>query len=423
MRFPPQIKFIIGNEAAERFSFYGMRSILTVFMVSHLMVPTPGAEASYHLFVGACYLMPLLGGYISDHFWGKYKTILWLSLFYCLGHGVLSIWENRGGLYVGMALIALGSGGIKPCVSAFVGDQFTKENKHLVSKVYDLFYWSVNFGSFFATLLIPWTLHHFGPHWAFGIPGILMALATFVFWLGTKHYVRVLPIRKSVVAISPEEIAEKAEGKRALWGLVKVFATVSIFWALYDQYGSSWVLQGQKMNPHFFGIELDPEQLQALNPILILIMIPLFTYVLYPFVNRKLKINVTPLRKMATGMFVTALSFLIVAFIQNLLDHGIYVNLAWQAVPYFFITAAEILISITGLEFAYTQAPKSMKSTIMSFWLITVFLGNMLTAFVSGINIFKGTAYFLFFTGLMLVVSFVFTFSATRYKGKEYLEN
>ncbi|MBY0385606.1 MFS transporter, partial [bacterium] len=173
-RFPPQIKYIVGNEGCERYSYYGMRSILVPFMTA-ATITTVGHYAGLgftnehatevmHLFMAVCYLLPLLGAYIADRFWGRYKTILYLSLFYCVGHATLSIFEKyEYGLYAGLALIALGSGGIKPCISAFVGDQFNSDQKDLLSKVYGLFYWMINFGSFFSTIITPWTLDVYGP--------------------------------------------------------------------------------------------------------------------------------------------------------------------------------------------------------------------------------------------------------------------
>jgi POT family proton-dependent oligopeptide transporter len=148
----------------------------------------------FHTFVIGVYLFPLLGGWLSDRFLGKYRTILWLSLVYCLGHACLSIFESqKEGFYLGLFLIALGSGGIKPCVSAFVGDQFSQGNKHLAKLVFDAFYWIINFGSFFASLLMPYFLKTWGPSIAFGIPGVLMFIATFIFWLGRHKYVNVPP--------------------------------------------------------------------------------------------------------------------------------------------------------------------------------------------------------------------------------------
>lgn len=93
-KFPPQIKYIVGNEAVERYSFYGMRSILIMFMLNHLMMTENVAVGVYHNFAAFVYLTPLLGAFVSDRFWGKYKTIMWLSIVYCLGHLVLALYEN-----------------------------------------------------------------------------------------------------------------------------------------------------------------------------------------------------------------------------------------------------------------------------------------------------------------------------------------
>src|SRR5438477_9751811 len=204
-KLPRQIAYIIGNEGCERFSFYGMRNILTQFLVSSALLFTateavPQAEREgaakevFHTFVLGVYFFPLLGGWLADRFLGKYRTILHLSLGYCAGHACLALFDdNKAGFFTGLFLIALGSGGIKPCVSAFVGDQFDQSNKSLARVVFDAFYWIINFGSFFATLLMPLFLRHLGPAFAFGIPGLLMLVATLVFWLGRRLYVRVAP--------------------------------------------------------------------------------------------------------------------------------------------------------------------------------------------------------------------------------------
>jgi POT family proton-dependent oligopeptide transporter len=445
-RFPRQIKYIVGNEACERFSFYGMRSILVVFMTTQLLIAAPDAKATYHLFVSGCYLLPLLGAYLSDRFLGKYKTIMSLSIVYCLGHATLALWEGRTGLYVGLALIALGSGGIKPCVAAYVGDQFTEKNRNLLAKVFDWFYFSINFGSFFSTLLIPILLVKMGPAIAFGVPGILMAIATFIFWLGRKHYIHVPPTGSSgakgfmpVVFYALTHLGQKKKGQavldiararfteeeveaaKAAASVFKVFITVSIFWSLFDQQGASWVLQAEKMDLMIGSFKLEASQLQALNPIMVMVLIPFFAYGIYPAVEKIFKITFSPLKRMATGMLVAVTSFACVGFIQSLLDSGHTLSVAWQIIPYLLITCAEVMVSITGLEFAYTQAPRSMKSTIMSFWLLTVFAGNLLDAYVSKVNAFEGAMYFYFFAALMFVVALVFIWNAVKYKVRSYV--
>jgi POT family proton-dependent oligopeptide transporter len=202
-KFPKQVKYILGNEAAERFSFYGMRSILIVYMTKYLILDKSGshmnpADATIvaSLFMSACYFFPLIGGYIADRFWGKYKTILYISLLYCAGHTVLAVWENLYGLYVGLALIALGSGGIKPCVSAYLGDQFSEKHKEYISEAYSIFYFAINFGSMTSTIFTPLLLEKYNPSVAFALPGLLMFIATFVFWSAKKQYVNVAPTGK-----------------------------------------------------------------------------------------------------------------------------------------------------------------------------------------------------------------------------------
>ncbi len=432
--FPPQIQFIVGNEAAERYSFYGMRSILTLFMTQYLLFQEAQAEFTYHLFVMAVYFTPLLGAYISDRFWGKYRTIMTLSLVYVAGHAVLAMWENQAGLFAGLGLIALGAGGIKPCVAAHVGDQFSRSNKHLLAKVFNLFYFSINVGSFLATLITPWTRHAFGPSVAFGIPGVLMAVATFVFWLGRKQYVHVPPTRRDdtpgrvmVHALlrggfgaARQRFGDQAvDDTRAVLRVARVMFPVFMFWALFDQTGSTWVLLTQDMNLHGF---LEPDMLQAANPILVMGMIPLFTLVVYPQLERRGR-DTGALARMRVGMFVTAASFGVVALIRVLLDAGVHLSAFWMIVPYFVLTAGEILVSITGLEFAYTQAPRSVKSTVMGIWYMVIAVGNLMTAVVSKLNPFDGAAQFGFWAGAMAVVGVAFVVNSRGYQTQEYVED
>jgi POT family proton-dependent oligopeptide transporter len=447
-KFPPQIKYIVGNEACERYSYYGMRSILTVFMIQVLLMQEAEATSTYHLFAGACYLFPVLGAFISDRIWGKYKTILYLSLVYCLGHLVLSIWETKMGLYWGLGLIALGSGGIKPCVSAHVGDQFKANQQHLLKKVYELFYFMINFGSFFSTLVTPWTLKHYGASVAFGIPGVLMFIATFIFWMGRNEFVHVPPTKGdgngfiNVVltafssqgkrkagesfldAAATKHGKDNVEASKAVLDIAKLFAAISVFWALFDQHGSSWVIQAMNMDLNFMGMEFEASQIAAWNPIMVMGLIPLFSMGIYPMLD-KLGLKTTPIRRMTWGMFVAAASFAMIGGLQMIMDGSeTKLNVMWQFFPYLVITIAEVMISITGLEFAYTQAPRAMKSTIMSIWLLTVFFGNLITAYVSQVNVFPvaSTGYFMFFAALMAVFAGIFWFMGTRYKVKNYME-
>ncbi|MCD9029630.1 oligopeptide:H+ symporter [Luteimonas sp. BDR2-5] len=504
-KMPRQIPYIIGNEACERFSFYGMRNILVQFLITSTILQEvlgPGREAEakdiMHSFMIGVYFFPLLGGWLADRFFGKYNTILWFSLVYCAGHACLALFENsRGGFFLGLGLIALGAGGIKPLVASFMGDQFDQSNKHLAKIVFDAFYWIINFGSLFASLLIPLALKNLGPSWAFGIPGILMFVATFVFWLGRKRYVLVpLPpkdphsfsnvIRTALTAHRP------GQGRAGLWlavaGLVLAVATLALvptlgiviclcialvlilagvgggtwlqlerargvhpdvavagvrsvlrvlvifalttpFYSLFDQKASTWVLQGQQMAmPAWFSAS----QMQALNPAMVMLLIPFNNLVLYPAL-RRMGYEPTALRRMTAGIAFSGLAWVVVGLIQIGIDGGDPMSIAWQILPYALLTFGEVLVSATGLEFAYSQAPATMKGVVMSFWNLTTTIGNLwvllsnaavrndaVTRNIASTGLSEAAFLMFFFAGFAFVAALAFGIYARRYKMQDH---
>ncbi|WP_295965145.1 oligopeptide:H+ symporter [uncultured Xanthomonas sp.] len=500
-RMPRQIPYIIGNEACERFSFYGMRNILVQFLITSLLlqeVTAPGREAEakhiMHSFMIGVYFFPLLGGWLADRFFGKYSTILWFSLIYCVGHLCLALFEgHRNGFFLGLGLIALGAGGIKPLVASFMGDQFDQGNKHLAKVVFDAFYWIINFGSLFASLLIPLALKNLGPAWAFGIPGILMLVATLVFWAGRHRYVRVpLPpkdphgfaqvVRTALLRQAPGQgrpglalagVAvllalatfalvptlglviclclalvlllagigggtwwqlERAralhpdaavDGVRAVLRVLVVFALVTPFFSLFDQKASTWVLQGQQMQmPAWFSAS----QMQALNPALVMLLIPFNNLVLHPLLRRR-GYEPTALRRMTAGIAFSGLAWIVVGTLQVMMDGGDALSIAWQILPYALLTFGEVLVSATGLEFAYSQAPQSMKGVVMSFWNLTTTVGNLwvllsnaavrndrVTAHIGSTGLSETAFLMFFFAAFAFVAALLFGLYARRYR-------
>jgi POT family proton-dependent oligopeptide transporter len=430
-RMPPGVPFIIGNEAAERFSYYGMASILVIFMSRHLLdrsgklalMTDEEAKSAFHFFVMAAYFLPFAGAILADAFIGKYRTVIALSIVYCLGHFTLAMDATRLGLAIGLTLIAIGAGGIKPCVSAIVGDQFGTSNKHLLPRVYSWFYFSINFGSAFSTALIPWLLDRYGPHVAFGTPGVAMLIATVIFWAGRRRFVHIPPAGMAFVreAFGPV-------GRRALLKLSSIYIFVAVFWSLWYQTQSAWVLQAEKLDRHFLGWNLLPAQVQVANPVFILLFVPLFAYVIYPALNKV--VPMTALRKIGIGLFLTVVSFLIPTWLETRIAAGQTPNVGWQFIANAIITASEVMISVTSLEFAYTQAPQKMKSLVMSLYLGAIGLGNAFTALVNvfiqkpdGTSKLTGLQYYLFFDVVMLVMAFLFIFVAAKYREQTYLQD
>ena len=533
MPLPTQTKYIVGNEACERFSFYGMRSILTLYMTGVLAMSQSAAVTVSHLFNACIYVLPLFGAWLADRFLGRYRMILWVSLFYCLGHGVLatadltdSLETRRYILFTGLFIIALGAGGIKPCVSAFVGDQVEEGESKTMTRIYAAFYWSINLGSFFSFLIIPWVRQNWGYSWAFGIPGIFMALATFIFWRGRRYYRHRQPsqpeffpllatrlLRGSAQAVARFGEAACARARHTLRGVLifsvaavgcvaalylvaqcvgmltgsmgetagslcctgaviltllligfqclriaarkgaqntlgmigclalrrqeaaslysptqlrdtrnllrvlAVFLMIIPFWSLFDQTMSSWVLQGEKMRAlaistaEGMSFEFGAEEMQSFNPLLVMILVPLVTLLIYPRIGKW----GTPLRRMGCGIVLAGISYGAVAGIQLVMDSGKELSILWQCVPYFLLTCSEILVSTTGLEYAYTAAGKSLKSIISGFWFLTSTLGNFLVIYLTHlVSDPASVSTFLIYGSLSLIIGLLFLYVTSR---------
>ena len=533
MPLPPQTKYIVGNEACERFSFYGMRSILTLYMVNVLAMSQQAAVTVGHLFIALIYVLPLLGAWLADRFLGRYRIILYVSLLYCVGHGVLALADlsadievRRYILFTGLFIIAVGAGGIKPCVSAFVGDQVQQGESKTMTRIYAAFYWSINLGSFFSFLIIPWVRQNWGYSWAFGIPGIFMALATLIFWRGRRFYRHRQPtqpeffpllisrvVRGSAPTLARYGEAAVARARRTLRGVgsfifaavvllgvlygvtwcvgtltagmdetlsslsctgavvlalglifwqylrlaarkaapnifgtigclllrrgeapklysakqlrdtrnllrvILVFLMIIPFWSLFDQTMSSWVLQGEKMRAlavstaEGMSFEFGAEEMQSFNPLLVMILVPIVTLLIYPRIGKW----GTPLRRMGCGIVLAGISYGAVAAIQMVMDRGAELSILWQCVPYFLLTCSEILVSTTGLEYAYTAASKHLKSIIAGFWYLTSTLGNFIVIYLTHlVTDPASTSTFLIYGGLSVVIGLIFLIVTTR---------
>ncbi|KAF3827512.1 hypothetical protein GH733_002998 [Mirounga leonina] len=591
--YPLSIAFIVVNEFCERFSYYGMKAVLTLYFLYFLHWSEDTSTSIYHAFSSLCYFTPILGAAIADSWLGKFK--------------VLSL--------VGLSLIALGTGGIKPCVAAFGGDQFEEKHAEERTRYFSVFYLSINAGSLISTFITPMLrgdVQCFGEDCyalAFGVPGLLMVIALVVFAMGSKIYRKPPPEGNIVTQVAKciwfaisnrfnnrsgdipkrqhwlDWAAEKYPKQlimdvKALTRVLFLYIPLPMFWALLDQQGSRWTLQATRMNGNL-----------VLNPLLVLIFIPLFDLVIYRLVS-KCGINFSSLRKMAVGMILASLAFAVAAaveikinrmtslqpgpqeiflkalnladdevkvtvlgdenntlleesirsfqkmpryaqlhlktksqdfhfylnyhnlsvytkhsmeeknwysliiledgknissmmvkdeenkttngmtavrypvvhcrtedknfslniglldpgtaylfvIINNAVDQNIYLRLlispplfltkstnhdpqawkmediptnrlsiAWQLPQYALVTAGEVMFSVTGLEFSYSQAPASMKSVLQAAWLLTVAVGNIIVLVVAQFSGLVQWAEFILFSCLLLVVCLIFS--------------
>ncbi|EYC03736.1 hypothetical protein Y032_0092g2595 [Ancylostoma ceylanicum] len=355
--YPPAVFLMLGNEFCERFSFYGMKAILTLYFIYEHGYTDSFATLIYHAFTCLAYLSPLAGSVLADSYFGRFKVILYGSSIYVLGHVLLSFGAvptlglalrslfDFGGLFV----IALATGAIKPCVSAFAADQFSEEQQDLRAQFFSFFYFAINGGSLFAIILTPilrGRVSCFDSQYcfplAFGVPGVLMVVALLFFLAGWKWYKKCPPSRENVAGAvvscmwtagkrtlagrsskpvahwldraAPEHSPEMIQAVKSFVNVAVIFGPLVFFWALFDQQGSTWVLQARRLDGRIGWITVLPEQINILNPLIVIIMVPVFEAFIYPMARKIC--HVTPLRKMALGGLLTATAFIMAGLLQ-----------------------------------------------------------------------------------------------------------
>ncbi|XP_030830422.1 solute carrier family 15 member 2 isoform X1 [Strongylocentrotus purpuratus] len=360
--FPKSVFFIVGTEFCERFSFYGMKAILVLYLTNILLLGDNTSTAIFHSFNMLCYFSPIFGAMIADGWLGKYKTIVYIAQIYMLGNAVMCLTalppQTTGHPYmigpaIGLLLIGVGTGGIKPCVSAFGGDQFKADQEKEIQRFFSVFYFSINSGSLLSTFVTPILRHDvqcFGNDCytlAFGVPAVLMAVSIIIFILGRNFYQHNPPTGNIVGEVvkamgfavknrfqnrsSPEkkqhwlDWAEEKYGAaliediKVLLHVLFIFLPLPFFWALFDQQGSRWTLQAEHMDGRLGSYQIKPDQMQAMNPVFILIFIPLFEGVIYPLLD-KCNVPKRPLQRMAGGMTLAAIAFVFAGFLQLKID-------------------------------------------------------------------------------------------------------
>ena len=297
-------------EGMERFSYYGFRAILTLYFVS-LNMRESSAAAGFMFTSALAYAAPLIGAWLSDERWGRYSTIMRFGGVYAVGLWVLVAAAAVASLpwtIVALVFVGLGTGGIKPCVSTFGADQIdgaVGDASEATRRYFAVFYASINLGSVFSYLLVPAMRAIFGYAAAFAVPAVLLAAALAVFIGGRRKYT-MLPPREGGVGV-PAAIwracATRAQDDdaRELRSIGEVMVLLPVFWMLYDQQGSIWVVQASEMK-NFKG-KLQPETMGVINPVLILLLLPVFEKWIYPALERHGVSTRAPWRMMA-GMVV-----------------------------------------------------------------------------------------------------------------------
>ncbi|KAL1920749.1 uncharacterized protein VTP21DRAFT_11384 [Calcarisporiella thermophila] len=487
-RVPKAVYFIIPNEFGERFCYYGIRPLLINFFKGFCGTDDVGAKVHYHTFVYVTYFCPLIGAALSDSFLGKYRTIVSLSVLYFIGTLLFAIFTIPGILGIppnipiagplgALMLIALGTGGIKPCVSTHGGDQYLPHQKDGIDWFFSIFYTSINVGALISGNITPAVRKNvqcFGEYdcYFYGtiMCSIMFALVTAVFIFGVRYYRIVPPVgeflpwkclkvtvtagvrylsasseerkrKKSWLDFAEEDYGAPFVEETRLFGrVIYMILPMMFFWMIYDQTASEWQSQYVLMDDRIGSIQLSSDQFQQINSFLIIIMVPGLGY-LYPIIERRLKIRCTPLRRMSLGFFLVIVAFVISGLLQisveknakptkydlagNVVEcHNGCVHSWWTVPQWVIVSLGEALASPTGLLFCYEESGKALKAQSSSMWLLMVSFGSMIIAAVEKklATSVSGPAKYFVYSGMGLAFNIWFIIQAYFYKTRAQIE-
>lgn len=414
----------------ERFSYYGMRAFLILYMANDIMKGGPKAHLGglgidentagtiYGLFTGACYVLPLIGGYIADHYWGKRRSVLVGGILIMIGHFTLAgnMQDNYLIFILGLTILAMGNGFFKPSAPTMIGDLYEAGDKRRDS-AFTIYYSLFNGGAFLAPIICGYFGETYLYRWGFFVAGIGMLLGLIIYLLYANKYLGDIGLKPARVKVEGQQVEKtpltKVERDRIAVIVVMVFF-VTFFWAGFEQAGSTLTLYTDKyINLDVMGWTMPTSWMQAVNPLLIVFLGPVFAY-LWMKLEKNGKNPSTPV-KMGLGMIALAVGFLFM--VGAVLERGgentdvnVKASILWLLATYLLHTIGELMLSPIGLSMVSKLAPLRMASLFMGVWFLSSFVANLLSGisvqFVNkfgALTIFAGIAVFVGLLGVIVL--------------------
>ena len=402
---PVAFRYFFFGEFAERCSFYGMKAILPLYFTKQLgFLQEEQANPIFFAFKMAVYALPMLGGFLADRFFGKYNTIVWFAVPYVLGHFILGI-ENAWAAMIALVLLACGSGVIKPNISTLMGmtyDQQRPGQSQLRSSAFMWFYFAINVGAFIAQATLPSIRTNYGYAAAFQFPAWLMVASLAIFAIGKKHYA------VESLTYHPPTPEQTQERKIAVGRLMKIFFFMILFWIPYEHNDSIWVHFTDKhvdLKIPFTSYSFEPDQLQAINPLCVMIFAPLFAW-LFPKIDPEARVY-TIKNKILLGYVIGIASFGFMTLAAFLSKSDAKVSAIWVIAAYILLTIGEILVYGTGLDLAYSAAPANIKGFITGCFLMTMAIANLINMAWSRTESMLTTPVFLAISAAFAIVGMI----------------
>jgi len=388
-RQPPGLFLLFGVEMWERFSFYGMRAFLTLFLISTAGGFGWSKEQASHLYgwyQGLVYLTPLLGGYLADRFIGTHRSIIIGGIVIASGHFCLAI-PAQPTFFLGLGLIIIGTGFFKSNISTMVGQLYTEQDRRR-DAAFTIFYMGINLGAAIGQIVCPKLAYHYNWHLGFSAAGFGMVLGLLAYLLLKRRFLgtigdvpagRRLPTSEVTPAKQPLTPLEK-QGIAA----IAILAFFNIFfWMAFEQAGSSMTFFAEERTRRtFLGINLLAPYFQSVNPIAIITLAPVFAW-MWTRLEARGRAPSTPVR-FALGLFLLGSGFIVLVVGARLSDSGVRVSPLWLIVTYVLHTCGELCLSPIGLSMVTKLAPRRFASLAMGAWFFAMFIADLSAGLLAG---------------------------------------
>jgi POT family proton-dependent oligopeptide transporter len=386
---PPGLFLLFGVEMWERFSFYGMRAFLTLFLISSAGGFGWSKEQASHLYgwyQGLVYLTPLLGGYLADRLIGTHRSIIVGGILISAGHFCLAV-PAHATFFVGLGLIILGTGFFKSNISTMVGQLYT-ENDRRRDAAFTIFYMGINLGASLGQIICPKLADAYNWHIGFSAAGFGMVLGLVVYLIFKRRFLGTIgdvPARRIEMAqhagqSHPPLTTLEKRGIAA----IAILAFFNIFfWVAFEQAGSSMTFFAEERTRRIFlGINFLAPYFQSVNSISVIVLAPVFAW-MWTRLEARNRAPSTPVR-FALGLFLLGSGFIVLVIGARFSDGGVRVSPLWLVVTYVLHTCGELCLSPVGLSMVTKLAPRRFASLAMGAWFFSMFISDLAAGFVAG---------------------------------------
>lgn len=400
---PGGLYLLFFVEMWERFSYYGMRALLVLYMVQQLMYSNEKAGNIYGIYTGLVYLTPLLGGYLADRYIGQRKCITTGAVLMCAGLFMLSCGQEF--LFIpALSLMIIANGFFKSNISSVLGILYGKDNDKKDS-AFTIFYMGINLGAFLSPLVCGTLAARYGFCAGFASAGVGMLIGVIIYKLFENKYLGecgLYPVSKVKDETLQEHKALTKREKNRICALFILMVFTIVFWTCYEQAGCSLTLFAEyATDRNILGYTIPAGYFQSLNPFYIIVLAPLMS-LFWSFLHAK-RLEPTSVEKFTLALGLMSIAYVVMAIAGDI-SAKTTVSPLWLIVVYFIMTIAELCISPIGLSLVSKLAPRKFVSVLMGTWFLTSFFGNLLAGYWGGkYGSISSTILFLTLAGISLV--------------------